>query len=343
MLEQTQRIALFAEGAMGSTDAKMTEGIIRYGSNPVVAVIDSTSAGKTVSQVCHMDSAIPIVASFQEALDLGAEVLILGTAPAGGRVPPDWMKVLETAADAGLSLVNGLHDRLNDVLGNRLKPGQWIWDIRNPLDDPPDIADARAASLNNTRVLMIGTDMAIGKMTAGLEIYKWLRDNGSDAAFIPTGQIGVSIMGTGIPLDALRVDHACGAVEREVMKVADQDIIIVEGQGSLLNPGSSATLPLMRGSCPNRMILCHRAGMDYVDVPSEVRIPPLPDVIRLNELLASAAGALTEAKVVAIALNTRGLDDDSAHAEITSIEQETGLPVQDVVRFDAGKIARTLL
>lgn len=343
MIEPDQRIILFAEGAMGSTDAKMTEGIIRYGANPVVAVIDSKTAGKTVGQVCHMESTIPIVPNLQEALKLNADVLILGTAPSGGRVPADWMKVLEDAIEAGLSLVNGLHDRLNDVLGEQLKPGQWIWDIRTPTGEPPDIADMRAAALGNTRVLMIGTDMAIGKMTAGLEIHKWLRDNGSNAAFIPTGQIGVSIMGTGIPLDALRVDHACGAVEREVMNVADHDIIIVEGQGSLLNPGSSATLPLMRGTCANRMVLCHRAGMEYVDVPAKVRIPPLPDVIRLNEMVASAAGALSESKVVAVALNTRGLDDASAHTEIDRIEKETGLPVQDVVRFDAGKIARTLL
>lgn len=343
MLEKHQRIALFAEGAMGSTDAKMTEGIIRYGDNPVVAVIDSKSAGKTVGDICHMDCAIPIVSSLQEVLNLGADVLVLGTAPSGGRVPPDWMAVLENAVDAGLSLVNGLHDRLEDVLGDRLQPNRWIWDIRTPAGPAPDIADARAATLNNTRVLMVGTDMAIGKMTAGLELHKWLRDNGTDSAFIPTGQIGVSIMGTGIPLDALRVDHACGAVEREVLKVADHDIVIVEGQGSLLNPGSSATLPLMRGSCPNRMILCHRAGMTHVDVPSKIRIPPLTDVIRLNEMLASAAGALTESKVVAIALNTRELDEETALAEIEKIEQETGLPVQDVVRFDAGKIARTLL
>ncbi len=343
MLDKKQRIILFAEGAMGSTDAKMTEGIIRYGDNPVVAVIDSKTAGKTVGEVCHMECDIPIVATPQEAMELGAEVLVLGTAPSGGRVPDDWMAVLEEAVDAGLSLINGLHDRLNDVLGNRLKPGQWIWDVRTPVGEAPGIADARAAALDNTRVLMIGTDMAIGKMTAGLELHRWLRNNGVSSAFIPTGQIGVSIMGTGIPLDALKVDHACGAVEREVLKVADHDIVIVEGQGSLLNPGSSATLPLMRGSCPNKMILCHRAGMEYVDVPTEVKIPPLNDVIHLNEILASAAGALTEAKVVAIALNTRGMDEETALAEIEKVEQETGLPTQDVVRFDAGKIARTLL
>ena len=71
----------------------------------------------------------------------------------------------------------------------------------------------RRQPLNNKRVLLVGTDMAIGKMTAGLEIHRWLRAHRQDAVFLATGQIGITITGRGIPLDAFKLDHACGAVE----------------------------------------------------------------------------------------------------------------------------------
>ncbi len=343
MLDPKQKVAIYAEATIGLINAKAAEGMIRYGMNPVVAVIDSHAAGKRVGDMCKMDSDIPIVATLAEAIAMGAEVLALGTAPSGGRVPPEWMAVLQHAVDAGLSIVNGLHDPLNDVFGDQLKPGQWIWDIRTPQGELPDIATARAAMLNNTRVLMIGTDMAIGKMTAGLELHKSLRDLGADAIFLATGQIGISIMGTGIPLDAYRVDHAAGAVERMVMENAGHDFLIIEGQGSLLHPGSTANLPLMRGSCCNAMILVHRAGMERLDTSGDIRIPPLRDVIELNEMTASANGALTRSQVVGIALNTRDLSESEALGAIARTSEETGLPVTDPVRFGASVLAKGLL
>lgn len=339
MLDPNQPIAIYAEATMGLINAKMAEGIIRYGRNPVVAVIDSKAAGRSVGELCRMESNVPIVATLEEAILKGAEVLVLGTAPSGGKLPPEWMPVLSAAIKSNLSIVNGLHDSLNAVFGGQLKAGQWIWDIRIPAGEPPPIATARAAALPNTRVLMVGTDMAVGKMTAGLEIYKCFRAANASAAFLATGQIGISIMGSGIPLDACRVDHASGMVERMVMEAAGKDIVIIEGQGSLLHPGSTATLPLMRGSCCNAMILCHRAGMKELDAPGNIAIPPLRTVIELNEKTASANGVLTESKVIGIALNTRDLDEETAHREIARTKEETGLPVTDTVRFGAEILA----
>lgn len=343
MLDPNRKIALFAEATLGLINAKMAEGIIRYGRNPVVCVIDSHAAGRSLRDLCKIDSDIPVVATLDEAIALGAEVLVLGTTPSGGRVSPEWMTVLEQALGAGLSIVNGLHDRLNDVLGDRLSAGQWIWDIRTPVDAMPPIAMGRAAALPNIRALMVGTDMAVGKKTAGLEICRSLVDAGHDARFLATGQSGIAITGAGIPLDAFRVDHAAGAVERMVLEHAGHEVLIIEGQGSLLHPGSTATLPLMRGSCANALVLCHRARMMRLDTSEvEVRIPPLREVIALNEAMAAAAGALTPARVVGVALNTRDLDEDDARAEIAATAAETGLPVTDPVRFDAGPLAEAV-
>ena len=343
MLDPTLRIALFAEATMGLLNAKMTEGIVRYGRNPVVAVIDSHAAGRSAGEFFGVGHDIPVVAALSDAIELGAEVLVLGTAPSGGRLPPDWIAMLNEAVERGMSVVNGLHDPLEPRFTERLRPGQWIWDIRTPQGDLPPIATARAAGLENIRCLMVGTDMAIGKMTAGLEIWRALLERGDDAVFLATGQIGVAITGGGIPLDAFRVDHASGAVERMVMEAGDHAIQIVEGQGSLLHPGSTATLPLLHGSCANRMVLCHRARMEHLDTMEHVRVPPLPDVITLYEALAVAAGALTPAKVVGIALNTRALTEDEAWSEIERLGAQTGLAVTDPVRFGAAPLAEALL
>lgn len=343
MLDPDRPIALFAEATMGKLNAKMSEGIIRYGANPVVAVIDSTQAGKRVRDFSTVPSDVPVVAQLDDAITLGAKVLVLGTAPSGGRVPQEWMAMLGRAVDLGLSIVNGMHDPLMPVLGGPLSKDQWIWDIRTPVGPLPDIAMARAAGLSNTRVLMVGTDMAVGKMTSGLEINRSLQAEGADSIFLATGQTGIAITGRGIPLDAFRVDHAAGAVERMVLEAANHEIAIVEGQGSLLHPGSTATLPLMRGSACTAMILCHRAGMTHLDTLSDLRVPPLPDVIDLNEQMAHAAGALSAAKVVGIALNTSHLDAAAAQAAVNATHAETGLPVADPVRDGASVLAKAIL
>ena len=99
MLEPHHKLAIFAEAAMGKLDAKMAEGVLRYGANPVICVIDSTKAGKTVRDVSTVPSDVPIVAGIADAIAKGAEALVLGTAPSGGRVPDSWWSA--TARNCG--------------------------------------------------------------------------------------------------------------------------------------------------------------------------------------------------------------------------------------------------
>ena len=346
MLEKDQKIAIFMEGNLGSDYGKMGYGVMRFTENPVVAVIDSTHDGKKVNQACDLPFDYPVVGTIDQAVQLGAEVLVLGTAPSGGRVPREWDVPLQRTLELGLSIINGLHDNLNVQFGHLLGDNQWIWDVRQPAFTP-EIATARAATLDNKRVLFVGTDMAIGKMTAGLELYSWVqqagKNDGISAEFLATGQIGITVTGKGIPLDAFKLDHACGAVETLVMGAADSDIVFIEGQGSLLHPGSSATLSLLRGSCPTHLVMCHRAGMKALRKPTTVKIPPLKEFIQLNEDLATVCGSLTRAVTIGIALNTSMVSEVEAKSEIASLEDETGLPVTDVVRFGAGKLGSALL
>jgi uncharacterized NAD-dependent epimerase/dehydratase family protein len=186
--------------------------------------------------------------------------------------------------------------------------------------------------------------MVVGKMSASLELNRVARQRGIHSKFLATGQGGLMIAGDGICLDAIRVDFAAGAVEQMVLDWGEScDILFIEGQGSLLHPGSTATLPLIRGSQPTALILVHRYGQQHVHDLPEFPIPPLPEVVQLYEAVASAGGTFDEVKVRAIALNTFHLDEVEARMAIEQVRQETGLPCTDVVRFGAESVLESII
>lgn len=342
MLDSNVPLAIYLEGALGLDFGKMGYGILRYSQNPIVCVIDSNHAGKMVCEVVESPTNVPVVKDLDEAIRLGAKALILGTAPSGGIIPNEWRPVISQAIREGLSLVNGLHEALAPQFSD-LKPDQIIWDIRQ---EPKNLkpGEGLARFLTNRRILMVGTDMAVGKMTAALELQKSAKQLGVDAAFLATGQIGISLSGAGIPLDAIRVDYASGAVQQETLKYKDREWVIVEGQGSLLHPGSTATLPLLRGSMPTDLILCCRAGQTTLSRALEVPItvPPLKGVIQIYEDLATMSGNFPAAKVRGVAINTSHLSEAEAQAEIEKIANETGVPVCDPVRQTAEILVKAI-
>lgn len=319
------------EGAVGDPTGKMGYGLLRYRPEQIVAVIDSTKAGQALPDLVGIPHAAPIVDSVAAAMKLGADVLILGIAPSGGKLPVEWLLELDSAVERGMCLVNGLHDKLAGRYPE-LEPGQFVWDIRTE-PDGIGVGTAKAAQLSAKRILMVGTDMAVGKMTAGLELQRAALERGIDTRFVATGQIGITITGKGVPLDAIRLDYACGAVEAAVMGEADGEWIIVEGQGAINHPGSTATLPLLRGSCPTHLILCCRAGQDHLLKLPNIPIPPLTDLIRLYEDLAAACGTFPRPKTVGIAVNTSQLPEDAALRALQTTQADTGLPTTDPVRF----------
>ena len=340
MLRPDQPLAIFMSGYLGDRHGKMGYGVLRFSPNPVACVIDPRHAGKTVCDVVDMPRNAPVVATIAEAAALGAEALVLGVAPSGGLLPQSWLEQIDEAVALGLSVVNGLHD----VLASRypvLRPGQFIWDIRR---EPGGlgVGTGQARLLPNRRILMVGTDMACGKMTAGILLVQGARQRGVRADFVATGQIGITVWGSGVPLDAVKIDYASGAVEKAVLAVADNDLIVVEGQGSILHPGSSATLPLIRGACPTHLVLCHRAGVANLGKPDWVRIPPLDQVARLYEDIARACGALPAAVTLGVALNTELLAAEPARAAVEEAQRLTGLPATDTVRFGVAPLLDAL-
>ena len=343
MLDSNSKVAVYMEGHIDSDYGKMGMGVVRYLKNPIVGVVDKAFEGRAMKEFINISRDIKIYGNLQDVIDQGAEVLILGIAPSGGRIPESWNPIIEKALEAGLSIVNGLHDLLSPKWQKKIKnKDQWIWDVRLP-QFTPAIATGKAASLPNKRVLFIGTDMAVGKMTSALEFYEDLKKRDINVGFVATGQIGITLTGNGIPLDAFKIDHACGAVEKVVVEQADKDVVIIEGQGSILHPGSSATLPLMRGSCPTHLVLCLRADKKVLRSPENIKIPDLKKFIALNESLVSVFGVYPNAKVIGICANTSMLSQGEAESYIKNLSKKTGIPVTDPVRFGVNEILKVLL
>lgn len=341
MLSPTMKVALFMEGAFAEGTGKLGLGVLRYGSNPIACIIDTTHAGQDSAELTGILPSVPIVGTLEEAASLGSQALILGIAPPGGLIPDSWWKWLDKAVDLGISLVNGLHDKLAPRYPD-LRANQFIWDVRT---EPKNIGVGTGAArlLTNKRALMVGTDMSVGKMTAALEIERSAQSQGVSCGFVATGQTGIIISGSGVPLDAIRLDYASGAIESEVLKHSDSKLVVIEGQGSLIHPGSSATLPLMRGSCPTDLILCHRAGMSHLPRIEWIKVPPLLEVCQLFESLASACGTFPSSKVVAIALNTGHMNLLDADIAIKKLEQDCGMPVCDPVRQGGDVLLNAIL
>ena len=338
MLKPTDKVAVWMESSLDDDYGKMGISALRYLDNKILCVVASVFAGKNISDLSIIKKDIPIVESIERAKSMGSNVLLLGVLTSGGIRPKSWDILIKEALENGMSIINGLHDQLTPSFSKYIiDDNQWIWDTRVP-KFIPQIGSARAAELKNKRVLMIGTDMAAGKMTVGLELYSYLIEKKINTGFVATGQVGITVTGKGIPLDAYKLDHACGAVETAVLEQKEKDIVIVEGQGSILHPGSTATLPLMRGTCTTHMILCHIARNDSLRSPENIKIPDLKKFIEINEDLASVLGTYPKAKVIGVALNTTLMSEEKAKEVITNVENEAGIPATDVVRYGGDKI-----
>jgi uncharacterized NAD-dependent epimerase/dehydratase family protein len=344
MLSANDRVAILLHEGTQNSKGKTGLSLLRYGDLPIVAVIDHTCAGQSLPALTGIDRDAPIVASVVEALAYQPTVLAIGIAPSGGALPEAWLAEMKQGIAAGLSVVNGLHTLLADDPGLQavLKPNQWIWDVRR---EPAGltVGSGAARNLSGLRVLTVGTDMSVGKMSASLELHKATLKRGVRSRFLATGQTGLMLGHEGIPLDAVRIDFAAGAVEQLVMRHSTEEVLYVEGQGSLVNPASTATLPLIRGSQPTHLILVHRAGQTQIQSFPHVMIPPLPKVIQMYEIVATAGGAFAPTKVVAVALNTHHLEPTEAARAIEQAQVETGLPCTDVVRFGAEPLLDSIL
>jgi uncharacterized NAD-dependent epimerase/dehydratase family protein len=337
-----RRLVILTEGQFSAHNAKTAQGVIRYGTDPVVALLDSTIGGRNVAEWMPGHD-IPVVATLGEALALPQppDALLIGIAPTGGKLPLEWRAVILAAIEAGLDIHSGLHTFLGDdpeFSAAAAAAGVRIVDYRRP-PERHETAVGRRHLPGKRVILTVGTDCAIGKMSVALDLRKAALAAGDAAVFVPTGQTGMMIDGWGVAVDRVISDFVQGTVEWMVEQAESRgDWILVEGQGSLDHPAySSVTLGLIHGATPQAMVMVHKPGLpdhDWDHVPDvSFPIAKLPEFIRAHETI---AGMVAPSKVVAIALNTMLYPDEAqARRVIAATEAETGLPTADPVRFGA--------
>jgi uncharacterized NAD-dependent epimerase/dehydratase family protein len=334
-----RKLLILAEGHSADPHyGKTARGVLRYRREQVVAVLDSERAGET-------QDGVPVVGKIDDALAFNPTTALVGVATQGGRFPPMWRELLKSAIAHGLDIESGLHEFISDdaeLVELAARHHVELRDLRKP---PPGLNVPTGENLTHPAkvVLTVGSDCAIGKMTVALELDADARGRGIASEFIPTGQTGIAIAGWGISVDAVVADFLAGAAERLVLEGVARGgrLLWVEGQGSLLHPGySGVTLGLMHGSAPHAFVLCHKVGQTFVDDDERFPMPPLAELVELHERCALIA---RPAKVAAIALNTRVLDEADARAAIAAAEAETGLPADDPVRFGAERFNSLVL
>ena len=335
-----RRLVILTEGQWHVHNAKTATGVIRYGPHHVVALLDSSIAGRNVAEWLPGHD-IPAVATLGEALALEPrpDALLIGIAPTGGKLPPAWRATILEAIGAGLDVLSGLHSFLGDdpeFAAAARQAGVDLVDYRRP-PDRMETAVGRRHRPGSRVILTVGTDCAIGKMSVALELRKAAVEAGRATVFVPTGQTGMMIDGWGVAVDRVISDFVQGTCEWLLEEAESRgDWIIVEGQGSLDHPAySSVTLGLIHGTTPHAMVLVHKPGLadhDFDHLPDRsFPIQPLAPFIALHE---QVAGLVAPSRVVAVAVNSSLIPSDSdARATIDRIAAETGLPADDPVRF----------
>ena len=336
-----RRLVILTEGQFKVHNAKTAMGVIRYGTDDVVALLDSSIAGRNVAEWLPGHD-IPAVATLAEALASPRgrpDALLIGIAPTGGKFPAEWRATILEAIRGGLDILSGLHTFLGDDPEFRAaatQAGVNIVDYRRP-PDRMETAVGRPHLPGKRVILTVGTDCAIGKMSVALELRRAGTDAGRSVVFTPTGQTGMMIDGWGVAIDRVISDFVQGTCEWLLEEAESRgDWILVEGQGSLDHPAySSVTLGLIHGTTPHAMVLVHKPGLadhDFDHLPDRTfPIQPLAPFIALHE---QVAALVAPSRVVAIALNTSLIaSEEDARAEIARTAAETGLPCDDPVRF----------
>jgi uncharacterized NAD-dependent epimerase/dehydratase family protein len=324
---------VFLGAVANSRDAKTGQGLVDWRRECCVAQLRYPG--------CAADLGLPDMTP-AEACAQGARSLVIGVASFGGGFEPGWIDTFEDAMRAGLDIVSGMHTRLDSVGRVRevaTETGRRLVDVRVP---PAWIPIGSGRRRSGKRVQMVGTDCCVGKKYTALALHRELRTRSCKATFRATGQTGIMIAGSGIPMDAVVSDFLAGAAELLSPGNEEDHWDVIEGQGSLFHPAYAAvTLGLLHGSQPDALILCHDASRTHIDGYPDYAIPALSDCV--DAYLQVARLTNKEVRFAAVSLNTAGLGESPRAAAIARAEKETGLPVTDPLATGAGALADAVL
>ncbi len=311
-----------------STYAKTGLGIVHWRPDLV--------AGQLRFPGCKVDMGVPDL-SISEAVDAGVKSLVIGVAPVGGEVPDSWWASIEEAARAGLDIVCGLHFKLADfpvVAAAAEASGARLIDVRNP---PAHLPVGNGFKRSGRRVLMVGTDCAIGKKYSALALDQSMRETGMNSTFRATGQTGIMLAGEGLPIDAVVADFISGAAELISPDNDDDHWDVIEGQGSLFHPGySGVSLGLLHGSQPDAFVVCHDATRKTISGWEHYPLPSIKDCIEQHITMGNRTNP--DIRCVGISVNTSTLPLEEREKYLADLSAETGLPCIDPLIEGCGAI-----
>ena len=328
---------VYCEGNFGAIDGKTANGLVRQSEKyAILSVIDSQKAGLDAGAVLDgKPNGIPICRDLGEALVLAGalpDYFIFGIAPATGTLSEPERALMLEAIGLGMSIVNGLHEFLNDDPQFKAASAAShveIIDVRRPRPKKDlRIFSGRIAQVNCPRIAVLGTDCAIGKRTTSTILVGALKASGLKALMVGTGQTGL-MQGArhGVALDAVPSQFCAGELEAAIIEAFNReepDVIIIEGQGALSHPAFSTSSFILRGSCPDAVILQHAPARLHRCDFEQMSMPDPASEIRLIQTFSAT-------KVIGLTINHEHMTDVEVDAAIALYESELGIPVTDAL------------
>ena len=347
--ERVATAVVYCEGNFGAIDGKTANGLVRHSERyEILSVIDSEKAGSDAGVVLDgKANGIPICRDLWEALRQARalpEYFIFGIAPAGGTLSTCERVLVLDAISLGMNIVNGLHEFLSDdpefkaaSAASRVE----ILDVRKPRPKKElRMFSGRIAQVTCPRIAVLGTDCAIGKRTTSTILTQALNASGFNAVMVGTGQTGL-IQGAryGIAMDAVPSQFCSGELEATIIEAfegEDPDLIIIEGQGALSHPAYSTSAFILRGSCPDAVVLQHAPGRPHRCDFEQMAMPAAASEIHLIETFA-------DTKVIGLTINHEQMTDVEVDAAITLYECELGIPVTDALTRSPERLVEMVL
>lgn len=324
---------LFLGDAGRDYGAKTAEGVLHW--RPQSCIGQSRLPG------CGINLGIAEL-GFAEAVERGAGTLLLGVANRGGFLPETWIPSLVEAMEAGLDLAAGLHQRLADVPALRdaaQRTGRTLHDVRHWRGGPMPLGTGLPRT--GRRVLMVGTDCAVGKKFSALAVHQAMCTRGLDADFRPTGQTGALIAGHGVALDTIPGDFIAGVAEQLSPAADPSHWDVIEGQASVLHPTfAPVTVGLVMGAQPHALIVCHAVGRDHMRGLPHWPMPSISATIAAH--LETARVTSPGVTCVGLSVNTAPLAEADARDYLGELEQRHGVPATDPIRFGADPLVDAL-
>lgn len=338
MNNSTKRFAILCHEAFNYIKNKTGNMLIRYRPDEVVAVIDREKIGSTSEEEVGVGGNTPVLGDFNATLHLEPDTLVIGNATQGGFITDEYKAEIINAMNAGCDVISGMHQFLNDdeeLKNIAAQKNVKLIDLRMP-PDPPHFPTGTWQNRKVPVLLIVGTDCDTGKMTTAWEVAKRLQDRGRKVEFIGTGQTGILLSGSGVPIDAVKADFMAGEIEFLIQNTPkDTELVIIEGQGALTNQFyAGVTLGLMHGAMPDYMLMTHDPSRDL-----DVTDFPMVSMQHVMDLHLDLMKVFRESKFIGINLLTFAFDEKKALDVIQKSENEFNIPTTDLIRFgDKGLI-----